>query len=241
MAKRSPITKLFYIIRNVRCGAIFDVLEKYGRGDILDVGGKDFYLVARGAKVKFDTWTTLDDRMDEDAASIRDERYAFVCADGCDMKFKDNTFDVVLNLQVLEHVLFPMKMIGEIARVLKPKGHAIFLIPQTSVLHEAPYDYYNFTRFWIEEAMKKSGLKIVELKPIGGIWSSMASHLLHFFLKSFRYPGMSPVECKRNAFFYILYPFMALYAVVSIPICVILSLGDLSEEPNNHMVVVTKP
>jgi hypothetical protein len=33
---------------------------------------------------------------------------------------------------------------------------------------------------------------------------------------------------------------MALYAIVGIPICLLFSLGDLTEEPNNHCVVVKK-
>jgi len=241
MAKRSLITEIFYIVRNMRCGEVYDALKRYGRGDILDVGGRDFYLVAKRRNIDFNAWTTLDDRLDDEMARIDDKRYRFIQGDGCNMKFADNTFDTILNLQVLEHVLFPVKMVEEIARVLRPKGHAIFLIPQTSVLHEAPGHYYNFTRFWIMEAMKKAGLKIVEIKPIGGIWSSMASHFLHFFLKSARFHGMSTPECKRNIFFYLLYPFMIIYAAISIPICMILGLGDLTEEPNNHIVVVTKP
>lgn len=241
MAERALMTKIFYKVRNIRCGVVFKALEHYSCGDVLDVGGRDFYLTARNRDVNFSTWTTLDDQIDADAMAITDRRYRFVRGDGCNMKFADNTFDIVTNLQVLEHVLSPEKMVREIARVLKPGGHGIFLIPQTSVLHEAPCHYYNFTRYWIEEIMKNAGLKILEIEPIGGVWSSMASHMLHFFPKSFRSGGMSSAECKRNAFFYFLYPLMVLYAAVSIPICMILSLGDLSEEPNNHMVVVTKP
>ena len=33
---------------------------------------------------------------------------------------------------------------------------------------------------------------------------------------------------------------MLLFALVSIPICMILSIGDLTEEPNNYLVVAQK-
>ena len=52
---------------------------------------------------------------------------------------------------------------------------------------------------------------------------------------------MSSPECRRNALFYVLYPFMALYAFVNIPLCMLFALGDLTEEPNNHLVVARKP
>jgi hypothetical protein len=104
----------------------------------------------------------------------------------------------------------------------------------------APRHYYNFTRFWIHEAMRQSSLEILELKPLGGVWSSMASHLFYFFLQSIRYPGMSTSDIKRNTFFYFLYPLMVLFALISIPICLILSFGDLTEEPNNYLVIAKK-
>ena len=141
---------------------------------------------------------------------------------------------------MLEHVFDPMSMIKEIARVLKPGGIGIFLIPQTSVLHELPRHYYNFTRSWILEAMRRGGLEIVELKPLGGVWSLMASHLVYFVFQSLRMKSFSPPECKRNFGFYLLYPFMLLFMMICLPVCLLLSFGDLTEEPNNHLVVVKK-
>ena len=34
---------------------------------------------------------------------------------------------------------------------------------------------------------------------------------------------------------------IASVALISIPVCLVFSLGDLSEEPNNHLVVARKP
>ena len=34
---------------------------------------------------------------------------------------------------------------------------------------------------------------------------------------------------------------MCAWAALSVPICLLLSLGDLTEEPNNHLVVARKP
>lgn len=43
--------------------------------------------------------------------------------------FPDNTFDVVTALAIIEHVHYPDKMLGEIYRVLKPGGVALFTTP----------------------------------------------------------------------------------------------------------------
>ena len=225
-------------MRNLRSREMFKALKQYCKGDVLDVGGWDFYLTVKKKKIIFNTWTTLDHS--EKIIDIKDDKFIFIKGDGLDMPFESNSFDTVLNIQVLEHVFKPIAMVNEMSRVLKPNGYGIFLIPQTSTIHMAPYHYYNFTKFWIKEAMEKAGLKIVEIKPLGGIWSSSASHFFYFFLQSIRFPGMSTKENKRNLLFYVLYPLMVLYAVISIPICLLFNLGDLTEEPNNHLVIVQK-
>jgi hypothetical protein len=114
------------------------------------------------------------------------------------------------------------------------------LIPWTSTLHMVPQHYYNFTRFWIQEALNRNYMQQVEIRPLGGVWSSMASHLIYFVLKSVRIRGMSTTESRRTFLFYLLYPVMLLFALVALPICMIFSLGDLREEPNNHLVVARK-
>jgi hypothetical protein len=52
---------------------------------------------------------------------------------------------------------------------------------------------------------------------------------------------MSSRQCRRGPLFYVLWPFMALFAVLAIPVCLVFSLGDLAEEPNNHLVVARRP
>jgi hypothetical protein len=41
--------------------------------------------------------------------------------------------------------------------------------------------------------------------------------------------------------FYLLFPAQVVWAVVNIGVSLLLSLGDLAEEPNNHLVVVRRP
>ena len=174
---KSWVAAFAYWARNVRSAELFCALQKYCRCDVLDVGGRDFYLKAKSLSLDIKTWTTLE--LDVDCSlAIDDPKFKSVIGNGCQMDFKTDSFDTVLNIQVLEHVVEPLKMVKEIHRVLRPKGYAIFLIPQTSVLHELPAHYYNFTRPWVEWAMAQAEFEIVELKPLGGFWSSMASLLI---------------------------------------------------------------
>ncbi len=239
MKRKSLTLRVLYRLRDWRSRALFGALREHCRGSVLDVGGWDFFLTAQEKKIPFEHWTTLENDR-ERLLEISDPRVEVAYGDGCDMDFDDQSFDTVLNVQVLEHVFEPIAMVREIGRVLKRGGHAIFIVPTTSTMHIAPHYHYNFSRFWIEEAMARVGLEIVELRPLGGVWSSMASHLFFFFFQSVRYEGMSDARIRRNAAFYVLWPFMALFAIVCFPICMLFSLGDLAEEPNNHLVIARR-
>jgi len=219
---------------------MFFALRRYCRGSVLDVGGADFFLLVEKGGVSFEQWTTLE-LSTNILPGTSDPRYRLVIGDGCDMpEFRDGEFDTVLCLQVLEHVFEPIRMLNEISRVLKPGGYAILLAPQTGVLHHAPHHYYNFTRYWFTEACSRANMEIVDISPLGGTWSSVASRFFYFFVQSIRYPGYHVPEERRRPAFYLLWPLMALYAVVSIPICLFLSLGDTVEEPNNHLVIAKR-
>ena len=240
MAAKSPLHRALYLARDLRSRALFEALLANARGEVLDVGGGDFFLSAKRRGIAFDRWTTLEPSS-EAPEGIDDARFRFVTGDGCRMEFADASFDTVLAVQVLEHVFEPIRMVEEIGRVLRPGGCAILLVPQTGTMHLAPHWYGNLSRFWIESALRRARLQTVELRPLGGFWSSIASRLFYFFLQSFRFPGMSSPECRRGVLAYVLWPIQALFAVAAIPVCLVLALGDLSEEPNNHLVVARKP
>ena len=227
------ISKLFH-------GKVFEVLKRYCRGVVLDIGGRDFFLRIRDRGFAFERWTSLElDRTK--LLQLDDSRFDCVHGDGCDMRFDDNQYDTVLSLQVLEHVFEPARMVSEMGRVLKPGGHAILLVPQTLDLHLAPTHYQNFTRHWIMMALERAHLEVVEIHALGGVWRTIASRLFLFTYHCFRVEGWSMPDIKRPPLFYPLLPLMFVYALVGIPICLLLSLGDLKEEANNHLVVARKP
>lgn len=232
-------TRLLYAARDFRARALFAVLREHCAGEVLDVGGGEFFASVRSRPIPFTHWTTLE--VDPHAVPpASDPRQTYVVGDGCALPFPDASFDTALSIQVLEHVFEPIRMVTEIGRVLRPGGKAVFLIPQTSTTHLAPHYHGNFSRYWIAAALARAGLEPVEHRPLGGIWSSMASHQLHFFLQAARFPGMSDPAIRRSGLFWLLLPFQALWALVSLPVCLVLSLGDLQEEPNNHLVVARR-
>ena len=47
------------------------------------------------------------------------------------LPFKENSFDIIIALEVLEHLFNPYKMMKEIRRVLKVEGYALISMPNT--------------------------------------------------------------------------------------------------------------
>jgi SAM-dependent methyltransferase len=60
-------------------------------------------------------------------------------ANGEQIPFPDNHFDLVFSSNVLEHVDDPPQVVAEIVRVLKPGGHAQIVVPNYGSLWEGHY------------------------------------------------------------------------------------------------------
>ena len=239
--KKPWVYRLTAGLRNFSNRRLFTSIKTYSKGKVLDIGGWDFFLTAREPKqrFRFDTWTTLEPDPKK-KLQVDDSRFAMVTGDGCDMDFTDASFDTCLNVCVLEHVYDPIAMVSETSRVLAKGGRAIFLIPQTTLPHMVPRHYYNFTRYWIEKVMPDSGLKILELQPVGGLWQDVIAHFFYFAMYTLRAPDHDEPKSTRNDFFWLLLPLMVLYALVSLPFVLLLSLGDLTEGARHYLVVVEK-
>lgn len=81
----------------------------------------------------------------------------------------DACADTVICTDVLEHIYTPARLWSAIARILKPGGKAIIGTPFYYWIHEAPHDYYRYTRFALERQATESGLTVIEIQAIGGL------------------------------------------------------------------------
>ena len=79
----------------------------------------------------------------------------------------DNSVNVVLLLDVLEHVKDPFKAISEISRVLVEGGRLVINVPFIYPLHDFPYDYQRFTLSGLRNLLEINGLKIEQECPLG--------------------------------------------------------------------------
>ncbi|MFH1572991.1 MAG: methyltransferase domain-containing protein, partial [Acidobacteriota bacterium] len=115
---------------------------------------------------------------------------------------RDGTVDRVLCMVVLEHTRHPERVLAEFARVLKGGGNLTMVVPFLWEEHQAPHDYFRFTRYGIRALMEGLPFEIRALDPIGGIFWVCARrcvNLLSVFQRGWRWP-----------FFLLLAPFLGL-------------------------------
>jgi len=74
----------------------------------------------------------------------------------------DNTFDLVISQEVLEHVKNPSLAMTEIKRVLKTGGKCYIQLPFTIGYHPCPNDYWRFTKQGLISLIESSGLEVIE-------------------------------------------------------------------------------
>ena len=90
--------------------------------------------------------------------------------------FNDSSVDIIICMEVLEHVKNPFNASKEIQRVLKPNGiliaSTVFIYP----LHEIPNDFYRFTRYGVDELFKD--MKKIDLQARNRYFLSIYSLLL---------------------------------------------------------------
>jgi SAM-dependent methyltransferase len=94
--------------------------------------------------------------------------------------------DTVLATEVMEHVADPQAMLGEINRIMVPKGRLILSVPFHEPLHELPYDFYRYTPEALRLLLDLHGFTIERIERRGGT-VAVICHLFCSFL--YRYLG----------------------------------------------------
>ncbi len=105
------------------------------------------------------------------------------------LPFRDAVFDGALHIVTMEHLREPALALREIARTLAPNAKLLVAVPHEWEVHQAPHDYFRYTRFGLAHLLDKAGFDIVEMRPAGGYFRLLARRLLNglqFFSKGIR-------------------------------------------------------
>lgn len=121
-----------------------------------------------------------------------------------EMSFKDGEFDVVFCSQVLEHVPHPTQAFAEINRVLKKNGIAIITVPLLGYIHNAPHDYFRYTKYGLETIAKENNFSLIQLEEIGGFFCFLGYVRSTFLMPFFTLPILGNLIFFANYFFAII-------------------------------------
>ena len=100
-----------------------------------------------------------------------DRKVADIVAPAEKLPFKESIFDLVVCFQTLEHCQNPEKVIGEMKRVLKPKGYMVLSTHGIWMHHPSPNDYYRWTHEGLRELFKT--FSTIEVEATLSNWSSL--------------------------------------------------------------------
>lgn len=102
-----------------------------------------------------------------------------------DLPFPDNSFDVIIITQVLEHIRDVEKTVAEIQRVAKPDASIFASAPLTFLEHGAPHDYWRFTRYGFEHLFRN--FNIVSIHDLNGYVNTLC-RMINTFIQYFPFP-----------------------------------------------------
>lgn len=134
--------------------------NKYLSGKVLEIGAGGNYL-KEDLKNNYNEWISLDYDLRSNSIDLR--------GDGQQLPFKEEMFNTVISVDVLEHVPNPEKFVAEIYRTIKPGGTVILSTPFFFYLHEEPYDFFRFSKYGLKTIFERNGFRVVDVIPTGGV------------------------------------------------------------------------
>jgi SAM-dependent methyltransferase len=116
-------------------------------------------------------------------------------ADLAALPFRDGVFAASINIVTLEHVREPKTVVRELARTLAPGGRLLMIVPHEWEVHQAPHDYFRYTRHGAAYLLEQAGFAKMEIRPVGGYFRLLSRRMLNglrFFTGGARWIGFLP-------------------------------------------------
>jgi SAM-dependent methyltransferase len=95
------------------------------------------------------------------------------------LPFRDGAFDAAVHIVTIEHLREPGRALAEISRSLASGAPLLVAAPHEWEVHQAPHDYFRYTRYGLAYLLEAAGFEIVELRPAGGYFRLLARRLLN--------------------------------------------------------------
>jgi ubiquinone/menaquinone biosynthesis C-methylase UbiE len=112
----------------------------------------------------------------------------------------NGAFDVIMCIEVFEHLPDPVAAVREFARLLRPGGQLILTAPFCSLTHYAPYHFYSgFNRYFYEKHLSDYGFQVDELVENGNYFEYLAQEVRRIPTVAERYAKIRPTFLESLA------------------------------------------
>jgi len=98
--------------------------------------------------------------------------------------------DHVVSFEVLEHLAEPLVMLSETFRILRRGGQLTLSVPFQWWVHEAPWDYYRYTRYGLAYMLDRAGFAGLQVEETTGFWETWLLKLNYQTLRLIRGPRL---------------------------------------------------
>ena len=153
-----------WLIHYIHDKSLYETSKKYLKGSLIDIGcGEKPY--EKLLKKFIDSHIGLDH-----IETFHDKSNIDLFGTAYEIPVEDNNFDSAICTAVLEHLEEPELALRECYRVLNKGGVAIYTVPFIWHVHEAPRDFYRFSKYGLKYLFNKVGFEILEIKALSGFW-----------------------------------------------------------------------
>lgn len=139
-------------------------------GAILDLGGShdaDYHKLIQGKH----TFTTVNLDTANRCDIYADLEQPF--------PIKNDTYDAVVCMNILEHIFNYRQFLNEAHRVLHNGGTFVILVPFLIQVHPSPHDYFRFSGEALARILQEAGFRDVSVEPVGYGSISAGNQLQH--------------------------------------------------------------
>jgi 2-polyprenyl-3-methyl-5-hydroxy-6-metoxy-1,4-benzoquinol methylase len=173
----SFIYRVYDVVRDFSIKSKLSLIKKYhSSGKLMDLGcGLGYFLNGVHLDKTFDA-TGVD--ISEDAISYVKNRFGLEVYKEQDLDdFKSNSFDIVTQWHVLEHVHLLNERMAQLKRILSKDGTLFIAVPNSDSWdakhykafwdgYDVPRHLYHFNQHSFGLLMEKHGFRVVETKPM---------------------------------------------------------------------------
>lgn len=90
-----------------------------------------------------------------------------------DVPADSGSFDAIVCLAVLEHVVNPYECVQEMHRLLRPGGRVIASVPFLQPEHKVPTDYQRYTKDGLIELFERHGFEVEDSRAFFNVYLTM--------------------------------------------------------------------